>query len=465
MSFINAPNFERATDAGANNVYDLLVQASDGVATVEQALRVTVIDVNEAPVSSASAVAALSDLATPGTWVATATAVDPDAGDSLKFALVDDANGSFAIDAATGQITVTAQAVLDVKVAVSYDLLVRMTDRAGLRFEQGLRVNLDPATRATPQLAGPLVFAADAPAFNGFAVAAPSPTAAAPAGSNDAVDELLSSKPGAKAKLARADLASGGEAVNDAAAAGRKGTSNGQADGEVRLSSVNRTRNGDSAGELSDNASSAQNAVLLALMQFDTASPTLSAQLLVAADANAEGAGSGGSNSLGYGLRRGDAVDAQSDSADPTGGASGARQTRLTLEQVFSPAHVASVSFSAGFIWWLTRGGGLLTSMLMGVPAWRHVDLLPVLARNFDDEEADEDENDRKDPPQPLNSPGKSSDARWSAKHAIAPESAVSADINFESMFEVGSSADRNAAHRNTALRNTSQPSVHQTLE
>jgi hypothetical protein len=46
---------------------------------------------------------------------------------------------------------------------------------------------------------------------------------------------------------------------------------------------------------------------------------------------------------------------------------------------------VAAVSFSAGFVWWLTRSGGMLTMMLMGIPTWRHVDLLPVLARADDD--------------------------------------------------------------------------------
>ena len=41
---------------------------------------------------------------------------------------------------------------------------------------------------------------------------------------------------------------------------------------------------------------------------------------------------------------------------------------------------MASAGFAAGMLWWLTRSGGLLTSILMGVPAWRHVDLLPVIS-------------------------------------------------------------------------------------
>jgi Peptidase M10 serralysin C terminal/RTX calcium-binding nonapeptide repeat (4 copies) len=48
LGFINAPNFEAPTDAGANNVYDVVVQVSDGLAVDSQALAITVQNVNEA---------------------------------------------------------------------------------------------------------------------------------------------------------------------------------------------------------------------------------------------------------------------------------------------------------------------------------------------------------------------------------------------------------------------------------
>jgi Ca2+-binding RTX toxin-like protein len=47
LSFKVAPNFEAAADAGANNVYDVEVQVSDGSLTDTQALAVTVTDTNE----------------------------------------------------------------------------------------------------------------------------------------------------------------------------------------------------------------------------------------------------------------------------------------------------------------------------------------------------------------------------------------------------------------------------------
>ena len=53
LSFIAAPNFESPTDAGANNVYDVIVRASDGTGgTDSQALAVSVTNVNEAPVNT-----------------------------------------------------------------------------------------------------------------------------------------------------------------------------------------------------------------------------------------------------------------------------------------------------------------------------------------------------------------------------------------------------------------------------
>ena len=51
LSFVAAPDYEAPTDAGANNVYDVIVQVSDGTLTDTQAIAVTVTPVNDnAPV-------------------------------------------------------------------------------------------------------------------------------------------------------------------------------------------------------------------------------------------------------------------------------------------------------------------------------------------------------------------------------------------------------------------------------
>ncbi len=54
LNFVAAPNFEMPTDAGGNNVYDVIVQVSDGLNTDTQAIAVTVTNVSEAPTGNPS---------------------------------------------------------------------------------------------------------------------------------------------------------------------------------------------------------------------------------------------------------------------------------------------------------------------------------------------------------------------------------------------------------------------------
>jgi len=53
LTFVNAPDYETRTDADANGVYEVTVQASDGSLSDTQAISVTVTNVNEAPVVNA----------------------------------------------------------------------------------------------------------------------------------------------------------------------------------------------------------------------------------------------------------------------------------------------------------------------------------------------------------------------------------------------------------------------------
>ena len=48
VSFVTAPNFEAPADAGANNVYDLVVTASDGTLSASRSVAITVQNANEA---------------------------------------------------------------------------------------------------------------------------------------------------------------------------------------------------------------------------------------------------------------------------------------------------------------------------------------------------------------------------------------------------------------------------------
>jgi hypothetical protein len=97
----------------------------------------------------------------------------------------------------------------------------------------------------------------------------------------------------------------------------------------------------------------------------------------------------------------------ESDEPGPVNRAHDPGTDERVIAALQDPVRVASATLTAGFVWWLTRSGGLITSILMGIPAWRHVDLLPVLAARRDDEH---DENEPQGEDFALDSPGEDGD-------------------------------------------------------
>src|SRR5882672_1054539 len=109
LSFVPAPDYEKPTDAGGNNVYDVTVQISDGALTDTQAIAVTVNNVNDnAPVitSNAAGTTASVNVVENATAVTTVTATDVDAGSTLTYSIVGGADAShFTINASTGTLS------------------------------------------------------------------------------------------------------------------------------------------------------------------------------------------------------------------------------------------------------------------------------------------------------------------------------------------------------------------------
>lgn len=103
LRFINAPNYEAPSDADSNNIYDVVVQVSDGILTDSQVISVTVGNVNEAPViyggDSALAIAAENSI-----LVANIAASDVDSP-TISFSITGGADAAlFTIDAVTGAL-------------------------------------------------------------------------------------------------------------------------------------------------------------------------------------------------------------------------------------------------------------------------------------------------------------------------------------------------------------------------
>ena len=136
LSFVSAPDYENPTDAGANNVYDVTVQVSDGTLTDTQAIAVTVTNVNDnAPVitSNGAGATASVNVAENSTAVTTVTATDADAGSTLTYSIVGGADAAkFTVNSSTGALSFVsapdAENPTDVGGNNVYDVTVQVSD-------------------------------------------------------------------------------------------------------------------------------------------------------------------------------------------------------------------------------------------------------------------------------------------------------------------------------------------------
>ena len=108
LTFVVPPDFEAPVDVGANNVYDIIVQVSDGTFTDSQSIAVTVTNANEAPVANDDTLGANQD--TPVTYPASlllGNDTDVDAGTTLVIAgVTNGANGTVVLNG-DGTVTFT----------------------------------------------------------------------------------------------------------------------------------------------------------------------------------------------------------------------------------------------------------------------------------------------------------------------------------------------------------------------
>ncbi|AFY58654.1 V8-like Glu-specific endopeptidase [Rivularia sp. PCC 7116] len=153
LSFINAPDFETAADADADNNYQVQIAVSDGAENVAQDLTITVENVNETPTVD-DATFTVDENSTSGTEVGIITATDPEK-EALTFAISsgnldpdNDSNLAFAIDPSTGTITVNDKDDLDFEVTPTFNLEVTATDAGDLTDTANITVNLNDVAPA-----------------------------------------------------------------------------------------------------------------------------------------------------------------------------------------------------------------------------------------------------------------------------------------------------------------------------
>ena len=140
LSFVSAPNREAPTDSDSDSVYDVTVRVADGLSFDDQAITVTVNDVNEfavtTPADTDAVANAVAENSTVGTVVGvTAHASDADATTNVvSYSLTDNAGGKFAINATTGVVTVAG--AIDRELDASLDITVRATSQDGSTADQ-----------------------------------------------------------------------------------------------------------------------------------------------------------------------------------------------------------------------------------------------------------------------------------------------------------------------------------------
>lgn len=135
-------------DHEAASSLSFTVRASDAAgASAQQGFVLTVVDVNEAPTAIALSASAAPEDASPGLAVGRLSATDPDSAETFTYAIVG-APGAFSI---SGDQLLVAGA-LDHEASPAEVVRVRVTDAAGLSFEQAFTVLVTDVNEAPTDL-------------------------------------------------------------------------------------------------------------------------------------------------------------------------------------------------------------------------------------------------------------------------------------------------------------------------
>ncbi len=151
VTFLASPDFEAPTDADANNLYEVVVHANDGVHDTTRAVTIAVTNVNDAPVTTAVTLAAVDEdsgarLITQAELLANATDVDNTVLTATGLA-ISSGNGTL-VDNLDGTWSYTPALNDDASVAFSYSVTDGSLSVPGSATLEITAVNDAPVTTA-----------------------------------------------------------------------------------------------------------------------------------------------------------------------------------------------------------------------------------------------------------------------------------------------------------------------------
>jgi VCBS repeat-containing protein len=134
-------SFDYTPDLNYHGPDSFTFVANDGIVDSNVAtLAITVAPGNHAPTDIQLSHAAVAENSANGTVVGSLTDIDPDAGDTAVFNLLDTAGGRFGISG--NNLVVTNGSLLDYETSTSHAVTVRVTDSGGLTFDKSFTIGI-----------------------------------------------------------------------------------------------------------------------------------------------------------------------------------------------------------------------------------------------------------------------------------------------------------------------------------
>ena len=351
-----------------------------GVQLLPVTINVVVAPVNDAPDITGIQGGAINEVTTNGSYVATVLEVDPDNLTGAVFSLLDSAQGTFAINAQTGVITVFDASKIDFEKASVMTVRVRVTDVLGVSSERSFAIQINDISEFVPI----------APPVNPNST----PVTVVPRSNNESVskpsenDSSTSNRNSADTALATPLAAGGGESGSVAAASSKNG-------GSKKATNKDQWVDPDAGNvviKISEQRKSNRLALTSEMIEMDSSiarrinfNGEMIERLMREARNGARNAVVPPSVNLSdFTLPKSAQTGVIEDGSIDSKGSKSKR-----YEVFIDSVQMGGMVLSVGVVAWVARTGGLLAALISALPAWKGLDPLLVLSSNKSEEESE----------------------------------------------------------------------------